>query len=92
MLGFRQQLSGRPRSNTSGTCATTERCLRSAFTQVIGATKGNNPARILEEVRAVGRELVRAFPTELTVGNMVRFLNPQPSTLNPQPLTLNPEH
>lgn len=40
--------------------------------QVIGATKGNNPARILEEVRAVGKELVRAFPTELTVGNMVR--------------------
>mmetsp|Transcript_34211 Transcript_34211/g.66845 ORF Transcript_34211/g.66845 Transcript_34211/m.66845 type:complete len:374 (-) Transcript_34211:221-1342(-) len=43
-----------------------------ALRSVIGATKGNNPARILEEVRAVGRELVRAFPTELVVGNMVR--------------------
>uniref|UniRef100_A0A6U4LTB6 Translation initiation factor eIF2B subunit beta n=1 Tax=Hemiselmis andersenii TaxID=464988 RepID=A0A6U4LTB6_HEMAN len=43
-----------------------------ALRSVIGATKGNNPARILEEVRAVGRELVRAQPTELTVGNMVR--------------------
>mmetsp|Transcript_53155 Transcript_53155/g.108416 ORF Transcript_53155/g.108416 Transcript_53155/m.108416 type:complete len:376 (+) Transcript_53155:111-1238(+) len=43
-----------------------------ALRKVISGTKGNNPKKLLEEVRAVGRKLAQASPAELTVGNIVR--------------------
>jgi len=34
--------------------------------------KGNNPQKMLEEIRAIGRKLIAASPSELVVGNIVR--------------------